>query len=100
MTIQESLTKAIIKSLDRTGMKHSSIGYQYTVSCVEEVLNSKNRCFMVREIYKRVAEKHHVQWTTVERAIRMSISRSPEPTSKKTNKELIAQIVDQLYGVH
>lgn len=94
-----SMTRAIVKSIDRAGIRHASAGYKYIISCVEEILKSGTRTFTIRSVYEVVAASHKVQWTTVERAIRLAIKKAPEPTKKKTNKELISQIVDRLYLV-
>ena len=96
---KNSMTRAIVKSIDRTGIRHASAGYKYMISCVEEILKSGTRTFTIRTIYEAVADSYHVQWTTVERAIRLAIKKAPEPTQKKTNKEMISQLVDQLYMI-
>lgn len=99
MAVQNNITRAIVKGIDRTGIPHASAGYKYMIACVEEVLKSGSRTFVIRKVYEAVAMSYGVQWTTVERAIRLAVKKAPEPTKKKTNKELISQLVDQLYMI-
>ena len=96
--IQENTKKRIILLVDQTGMRHASVGYKYTISCVENVLESGDRSFRIRDIYENVGRQYNVKWTTVERAIRIAITQSDGKGKKKTNKEIVSQIVDAIYG--
>ena len=94
--INKKRKQQIINTVDSTGVKHSSVGYKYLITCVESVLLSGDRCFKVKDIYEKVANIHNVRWITIERAIRIAIKKANEDIKKKTNKEVISIIVDKI----
>lgn len=95
--VKDNLTSVIVRRLSQTGLKHSGAGYKYMITCIKLIIESGDRSFMIRHIYEETAARYNVQWTTVERAIRIAIHRASDDYKKLTNKEFISRIVDSIF---
>lgn len=81
----------IYQQLNREGVKHSRVGFRYLMELFR--LMSENPYYNknLYDYYEKIAKMYDVKPTSVERAIRYSIS-----DSGKTNKEFILQTFGDL----
>lgn len=81
----------IYQQLNSEGVKHSLLGFRYLMKLLK--LMSENPCRKknLYDYYDEIAKIYDVKPTSVERAIRYSVSESG-----KTNKEFILQAFDDL----